>query len=185
MNKTIFMMLCILRPIVADRRFGLFTIFINVWYACKLLKRSNYLTYKANLQSYNDIQTIADLVVWFKDIYKYKADPGKGFFDHDKNKIEFFYDFGDCDSMGLWSRLWFQKHNINAKRVFMTVKGQFAESTHTDCFYYQNDKVYLFNYGKIIEADTEAACIDKLCDAWYAKGDKKAKVIWVTLGKFW
>lgn len=111
--------------------------------------------YKANKFAWDNIKDIDDLCKFFKDVYQYKWDGYKGFFDHNNGKLEFLTVFGDCDDMGYWACKKI-KEIYKGRLDFCKMRG-YADLTatppfyHYDCVYRFKDEqdYHLFNYGKI------------------------------------
>lgn len=128
--------------------------------------------YKQNKEKWDKIKLLPDLILFFTDVYQYKWDGNRGFFDHDNSIWEFLVNFGDCDDMARFAAKKLRKIGYKARRVgFFCLK---TKSWHYDCMFVDKDGLYhLFNYGNILSGKTKDDCFSIFSQTWknYPKSD--------------
>jgi hypothetical protein len=178
--KTILKILAFLRPIVASRRFGLFGLPCSCYYFfCFYFGKRKELA-KYRCRKYEAIDSLSGLCSYIKELYRYEADHLKGLLEHDGSIYEFCVRWGDCDDV---ARLALRKlRDVGCARqhssgLITMMRGSDFASGHAECWWTDNDQVYIFNYGSPISGSSIDDCVRQLAAKWYAPGSPES-VIW-------
>lgn len=149
-------------------------IFFIYYFFLSIIQRKKYIE---NKEKWENIKSISDLVLFATKDYKYKYDLGQGFMDHDSSIYEWILAYGDCDDMALYAKKKIaQLQGYEASRIGLIWKAKNgALALHFDCMFKKDSKYYLFNYGRIISADSEDQLMKNFCTTWSASNLKYCK----------
>ncbi len=152
-----------IRSLWSNYIFGLF--FFLYYFFKTVFSRKTREIYKNNISLYNKILNVDELIYFFKNNYKYSYDLGRGAIDHDNSKYEFFYKFGDCDDMALFSNKKLRKMSKNENITNISrvcIMGKWLKNWHYDTLYAHKESFNLFNYGNIKTASSVDNTFDNL-----------------------
>ena len=135
---------------------NLFGFLVHIKYCFEMrFNKDLFNEYTKNQETWNNIRSIQELVMFMSGKYVYKWDGHKGLFDHNNFSFEWFAKWGDCDDVGHY--ICKKMREIYKDELEYCETRGFADLTakpafwHYDCVYkFKNSDHYnLFNYGHI------------------------------------
>lgn len=129
----------------------LWSLVFNLWFGSKYALKywfdpKSRLAYEDDRRAWDSIQSLDDLVEFFRTSYKYVYDGPVGILDHDNTMLEMFISGGDCDDVALFAMRKLKKLGYDARRMYFY--GLHPEFGYFDCLYTGKDgKRYMFNYA--------------------------------------